>query len=287
MVDLNIPDRGLACEGSCAIGDICATVGTQSACGSCCACRQRCQVTAVQTQLSHPLVSLAAQERVRQREQEGRTLEHDDRHTRGELTAAAATYAYPPELGWPAYGGTAEDRDALWPFEGDGFKPSPGDRTRELAKAMALLMAEHDRLSREELLGFAQEYPVLVPRQLCDQYQEIWDRDVVWLLEVEQRGAGYLARVAKKGGGGAYPATGETLRRAVFAVLVAAGFGAQDAGRMSEPWPDVPPPRQFSADDIAAMLEVGGIPEPDPAQLPARGYHPDQAIVETDPPAEG
>lgn len=275
VVEPNIPDRAVSCEGSCATGDICATVGTQSACGGCCGCRGRCAVAAVQTQLGHPLVQMAAQERVRQRELEGRTLEHDDQHTLGELAVAAGAYAG----GWPD----------LWPWP-DGYKPAPADRRRELVKSMALLMAEWDRLEREQLISDAQEYPLMVPAPLCDQYQEVWDRDAVWLLEVTQQGAGFLARIAKKGGGGAYPATGETPRRAVFAVLLAAGFGAEDAERMAEPWSDLPPARQFSAEDIAAMLELGGgsaVPEPDPAQLPARGYHPDQAVVETDDPPAG
>ena len=37
-----------------------------------------------------------------------------------------------------------------WPFSPDSWKPTPGDRKRELAKAGALIAAELDRMLEAE-----------------------------------------------------------------------------------------------------------------------------------------
>lgn len=280
MVETNIPDQSVACATGC-IGDVCATVGTQSACGGCCGCLRRCQVRVVEHQLTHPLIREAAQERVRQLELERRSHDHDDQHEDGELAKAAASYAMPPV----DFGADTHSSPAFWPFELDAFKPGPG-RQRDLVKAMALLMAEWDRLERETLRAAAQGTPQLVPASLCDLYQEIWAGPDTWLIEVTSRtspNGQYLARLAKKHGGGAWPGAGDSPRQAVFSALHAAGFGTDTAEELAANWMDAEPERQFTADDIAAMLELG---PPDPAQLPSRGYHPDQAVVETDPTTE-
>ena len=92
-------------------------------------------------------IELIAEERQRQIEIKGYTKEHDDNeHTAGELTMAAMCYAMEPiwrpaeiaPLGWPWIG----------PNDMDGFKPTPGNRIRELQKAGALIAAEIDRLNR-------------------------------------------------------------------------------------------------------------------------------------------
>lgn len=84
-------------------------------------------------------VTLIADERVRQAEQEGFTPAHDDQHASGSLALAAAIYAWP-------------DRPALlvsqWPYGQSWWKPSPDDRVKELVKAGALIAAEIDRLLR-------------------------------------------------------------------------------------------------------------------------------------------
>ncbi len=91
-------------------------------------------------------------ERLRQLGAEGWTPEHDERHANGELAAAAACYAIPPGHlleGGPA-GGEASARwvPELWPFAAEAWKPTPGNRIRELVKAGALIAAEIDRLLR-------------------------------------------------------------------------------------------------------------------------------------------
>lgn len=86
--------------------------------------------------------ALLVAERARQLADEGWTPEHDDRHAAGQLARAAAVYATPPgrrSAEWVAW---------LWPA-GWRFKPSPAwDRTRELVKAGALILAEIERLHR-------------------------------------------------------------------------------------------------------------------------------------------
>lgn len=76
-------------------------------------------------------------ERRRQVEEEGWTPEHDDQHSGGELTMAAACYAMAFK-GKPA--------PSHWPWEGTWWKPK--SRMRNLEKAGALIAAEIDRLKR-------------------------------------------------------------------------------------------------------------------------------------------
>lgn len=85
-----------------------------------------------------------AKERSRQFVEKGRTSEHDDKHTKGELADAAACYALTPR-----------QRDQVeidfWPWGPNRWKPSPRKRIRELEKAGALIAAEIDRLNRIEI----------------------------------------------------------------------------------------------------------------------------------------
>ena len=85
-----------------------------------------------------------AAERRRQIEVEGWTADHDadldtawDDHLSGQLAIAAACYALPHDT-------TAPD---AWPWREEWWKPTPGNRIRELEKAGALLAAEIDRLA--------------------------------------------------------------------------------------------------------------------------------------------
>lgn len=83
-------------------------------------------------------------ERRRQIEVKGRTPEHDDGHTGGELAAAAACYVMAAYLG-------SDDgfSPGLWPWADEWRKPSKSPR-RDLVKAGALIIAEIERLDRAE-----------------------------------------------------------------------------------------------------------------------------------------
>ena len=82
-------------------------------------------------------------ERMRQRVEEGRTLEHDDEHEEGEMMRSAMAYlkvTHHPEK----YVDAPPDN---WPWEAKWWKPSE-DPIRNLVKAGALIAAEIDRLQR-------------------------------------------------------------------------------------------------------------------------------------------
>jgi len=86
-------------------------------------------------------IKAIAKERRRQIVENGWTPEHDDKHARGQLAAAAACYAlfsdaYPNPGQPPAY----------WPFEDRFWKPEA--YRRDLEKAGAMIAAEIDRLDR-------------------------------------------------------------------------------------------------------------------------------------------
>jgi len=94
-------------------------------------------------------VELIAAERKRQIEK-GWTAEHDDKaHNTGSLAKAAICYALEPDERK-----SKDDRPYsswfldFWPWEYDGWKPTPDNRIRELEKAGALIAAEIDRLIR-------------------------------------------------------------------------------------------------------------------------------------------
>lgn len=85
-------------------------------------------------------IELIAEERQRQIEVEGWTVERDkEEHAIGELALAASCYAMTPDLR------PAELPPSHWPWV-NYWKPSPNDRIRELQKAGALIAAEIDRL---------------------------------------------------------------------------------------------------------------------------------------------
>lgn len=97
-------------------------------------------------------VELIAVERRRQIEAKGWTPEHDDGHVDGELARAAACYALGDGRIIAAGSSTplAPSGAYIWPWAIVWWKPSRGDRLRELAKAGALIAAEIDRLQRAE-----------------------------------------------------------------------------------------------------------------------------------------
>lgn len=101
-------------------------------------------------------------ERRRQSAVEGWTPEHDDSHRAGELSLAAACYAWAAELDdsvrdtihLPRMSDTFEDHGwfgtaimrRLWPWDRSWWKPTTP--SRDLEKAGALILAEGDRLER-------------------------------------------------------------------------------------------------------------------------------------------
>lgn len=94
---------------------------------------------------------LIAEERARQISQEGWTPEHDDKHSYGQLIAAAMCYAELPLIRMTYKPDTAREKtsDMLdrWPWHEDWWKPSD-QAVRNLTKAGALIAAEIDRLQR-------------------------------------------------------------------------------------------------------------------------------------------
>jgi len=96
------------------------------------------------------ILQAVAVERRRQVDMEGYTPEHDARdHTEDELAEAAMCYACPPNRHLRRTGDEVDDEPHEWPWLG-AWKPVPRDRKRELVKAMALLVAEHERLDRAD-----------------------------------------------------------------------------------------------------------------------------------------
>jgi hypothetical protein len=100
-------------------------------------------------------VDLISQKRWEQVNKHGFNRNHDDKHTDGELTAAACVYAdmanYHGEMDLFNGSGKAKvhiPRDFKWPFDKKYLKLTPNDRVNELSKAGAFIAAEIDRLNR-------------------------------------------------------------------------------------------------------------------------------------------
>ena len=96
--------------------------------------------------LATPALKAAHDERQRQIEKEGYDAKHDDEHFKGEIARAAATYAQPRLYRTDDFRGAP----SLWPWHKKYWKPTPNDRKREITKAMALLIAEYERIERKE-----------------------------------------------------------------------------------------------------------------------------------------
>lgn len=99
-------------------------------------------------------IQIIEDERQRQISIEKWSPEHDDKHSAGELSFAAASYAehaaYQSCIDGSEYSNVKSDYiPEQWPWENSCWKPV-SDRIRNLAKAGALIAAEIDRLQREE-----------------------------------------------------------------------------------------------------------------------------------------
>jgi hypothetical protein len=102
-------------------------------------------------------IELIAEERMRQIEVEGWTIEHDKTHYNGQIALAAACYALPDhiqplsvESGMMTGVFLTVKRMAFWPWSRKWWKPTPDNRIRELVKAGALIAAEIDRLQNDK-----------------------------------------------------------------------------------------------------------------------------------------
>lgn len=91
-------------------------------------------------------IEIIAEERQRQIDVKGWSIEHDVAANNDEqLARAAALYTLPDDR--RAY---EFDVINLWPWDRRWYKPSPDNRIKELAKAGALIAAEIDRLQNAE-----------------------------------------------------------------------------------------------------------------------------------------
>jgi hypothetical protein len=93
-------------------------------------------------------------ERERQINEEGFSVEHDEQHEAGELSAAGAAYALSAsdQLFPLSVGDGADDiPHLLWPWPSDWWKPTTP--RRDLVKAAALIIAEIERLDRKAQHG--------------------------------------------------------------------------------------------------------------------------------------
>jgi hypothetical protein len=87
-----------------------------------------------------------ADERKRQIEVEGWTVEHDDEHSDGEMALAAACYA----MAGRYYSTWTDDYvRRYWPWSKEWWKPT--NKRRNLIKAAALIVAEIERIDRAAL----------------------------------------------------------------------------------------------------------------------------------------
>lgn len=88
-------------------------------------------------------IELIAEERQRQIEVEGYSIEHDLMHSKQELAIAATCYATPSEMRETDNSFVGVPKVYPW---GCCWKPTPENRVKELVKAGALIAAEIDRL---------------------------------------------------------------------------------------------------------------------------------------------
>lgn len=113
-----------------------------------------CDPVVVLADIPAPVLDEIGIERKRQQIVEGFTTEHDDEHVGGQLVWAAVCYA--EAAAWDstcrAFPATEEQRAAIsppekWPWEPAAWMPK--DQRRDLIRAVALLVAEIERLDRK------------------------------------------------------------------------------------------------------------------------------------------
>lgn len=93
-------------------------------------------------------VSEIVKERDRQVSKEGWSHEHDDMYKDGELAKAASCYTLFASLSEDKLDEAKQTVPEMWPWAPDWWKPK--GRHDALTKAGALLLAEKERLARQE-----------------------------------------------------------------------------------------------------------------------------------------
>jgi len=96
---------------------------------------------------------LIAAERQRQIEKEGWSLEHDDKHSSGELARAGICYAMWNIIEHSKIVRARETIQLWWPWDWEWWKPK--DEISNLVRAGALIAAEIDRLERSTVANKA------------------------------------------------------------------------------------------------------------------------------------
>lgn len=94
-------------------------------------------------------LKLVANERQRQVEAERYSCKHDDQHTDGSLADAAACYAATTPI-FKTCSSIFFPLSNLFPWEIKFYKKDKHPRKKQLIISASLLMAEYDRLEREE-----------------------------------------------------------------------------------------------------------------------------------------
>lgn len=107
-----------------------------------------------------PAIELIGIERQRQIEVEGWTAEHDSQFADGQLADAASLYAMTDGARIFIDDQWGNDNWLhLWPFDLEMLKFTSNDRIRQLVKAGALIVAEIDRLQKNENVELETEKP--------------------------------------------------------------------------------------------------------------------------------
>lgn len=103
-----------------------------------------------------PFMQAVIAERVRQIEQEGWSVEHDNAHDAGTLAHAGASYALQADI-WEKFPDTVRSAPPLcpgsWPWARSWWKPT--EFRRDLVKAAALIIADGERHDRLKTKGRA------------------------------------------------------------------------------------------------------------------------------------
>jgi hypothetical protein len=102
-------------------------------------------------------IEIIAKERKRQIEELGYDYSNDELYANEQLSRAGATYAMPKFIrimyqSFSFKNGEQKFFPRWWPWDEKYWKPTPGDRIKELAKAGALIAAQIDWIQNNQKL---------------------------------------------------------------------------------------------------------------------------------------